>query len=449
MSWLRPININPVAKIALSDRNKRIELLQEFLYYVFDSILIPLIRSNFHVTESNVYKNRLLYFRHDVWKYYTEPEISRLKSSMFEDINQNQAMRIIDSRALGVSQIRLLPKVKGVRPIMNLRRKVTKLQDGKVTLGRSINEILTPIHDMFDCERRKNPGLLGSSLFSVGDMYPKLKSYRQMLQTQSSIGSTFFFVKVDAKSCFDTIPQKAVLRLMKLIATEDVYRIARHAQIKNGQRGPCSSGASSCSKPLYKWASAAIAAMDFPSFSESIASGSARSKKNTVFVDKIVQFSKRKSKLLDTLEEHVEQNIVKIGKKFFRQKAGIPQGSVVSSLLCSYFYAELERNHLGFLQQHESLLLRLIDDFLLITTNESHAHKFLQIMHAGIEEYGVEVNPSKSLVNFTASVNDDHVPRLQDSINFPYCGNNINVRTLEITKDRDRRRETSKFVRGL
>lgn len=35
----------------------------------------------------------------------------------------------------------------------------------------------------------------------------------------------------------------------------------------------------------------------------------------------------------------------------FRQKTGIPQGSKISSLLCSFFYAVLEKDHLGFVNE--------------------------------------------------------------------------------------------------
>ena len=437
--------VNPVAKVALSDWNKRRELLHEFHYYIFDSILIPLIRSNFHVTESNVHGNRLFYFRHDIWRYYTEPEMSRLKLSMFEDIKPVEAKKVLDSRVLGFSQIRLLPKANGVRPITNLRRRVTSLKDGRITLGRSINSIMAPVFNILECERRKNPTLIGSSLFSVGDLYPKLNTYARMLRRQNSGQQHLYFVKADAKSCFDTIPQKAIVRLIKTIAAEDVYRIGHHAEVKNTESHTNGKQVFGSSKPARKFISTARAATDFPSFDEAVKMDFVKAKKNTVFVDGIVQVAQKTSKLLRLLEDHVQGNIIKIGKKFYRQKAGIPQGSVLSSLLCSFFYAELEENHFGFLQQHESILLRLIDDFLLITANKTHAHRFLQVMHNGIEEYGVEVNPSKSLVNFAATINGHQVPQLQDTTKFPYCGNMIDTRTLEITKDRDRRKGTGRL----
>ena len=434
--------MRPDTNASDSDMRKRKEIFLEFLYYIFDSLLIPLIRSNFHVTESNTHQNRLFYFRHDVWRSLTEPTISALKSTMFEELKTPQAKQILDARALGFSQIRLLPKSNGLRPITNLRRRITKLHNGRVTLGRSINSVLAPVFNVFDFEKRKQPALVGSALFSVGDMYSKLKSFAKKRQEGSSTGARLYFVKADAKSCFDTIPQRKLVRIMEQIASEDEYRIARHAEIKASD--DCSFGHANTiqSKPSRKFVSMARAGTAFPDFDEAIRQGPARVRKNTVFVDGIVQSSQKKGKVLDLLKDHVERNIVKVGKKFFRQKNGIPQGSVLSSMLCNYFYAQLEEENFDFLEKSESIMMRLIDDFLLITTNKAHARKFLQIMHDGVQSYGVEVNPAKSLANFELVINGHQVPLLHDGAAFPYCGNMINTKTLEISKDRNRRKAT-------
>lgn len=443
MTWLTPAQVNPSLKVAASDVQKRKEIFLEFIYYVFDSLLIPLIRSNFHVTESNVHQNHLFFFRHDVWRMLTEPALANFKLSMYEEIKTVKAKKLLDARALGFSQIRLLPKSNGVRPITNLRRRVTKLQNGKVTLGRSINSVMLPVFNVLEFEKRKQPALVGSALFSVGDMYPKLKAFAQTLQRDTPPPGSYYFAKVDAKSCFDTIPQQEVVRLIKQIASEEDYRIARHAEIKpSDTHGYGIARNSINTKPARKFISTARAATDFQSFDEFVSGGLGTAKKDTVFVNSIVETLQSKEKTLDLLQDHVERNVIKIGKKFFRQKAGIPQGSVLSSLLCNYFYAELERESLGFLEGDESILLRLIDDFLLITTNRDHAKKFLQVMHDGIEKYGVEVNPAKSLANFDVIINGSQVPCLRERIEFPYCGDLINTKTLEITKDRDRRKST-------
>ncbi|KAI4133400.1 MAG: hypothetical protein LQ341_006169, partial [Variospora aurantia] len=420
MDWLAPQHVSTDAAISSSDLNKRKELLLEFLYYLFDSILIPLIRSNFHVTESNHHKNRIFYFRHDVWKALTEPAMTRIKNTMLEEVPMMQARQLLDARSLGFSQIRLLPKDTGLRPIMNLRRRVTKLQGGKPVLGRSINSMLAPVHKMLEFERQQHPASVGSALFSVGDIYPKLKAFRDKLRSTVKRIPPLYFAKVDVQSCFDTIPQQGAVKIMEHLASEQMYRIARHAQIKASDPRQNGKGAYAQVKPARKFIASAHAPLDFRSFDEMVEESSASKSKNTVFVDNVLRTSHKKQKLLDLLKDHVESNMVKVGKKFFRQKHGIPQGSVLSSLLCNCFYAKLEQEHLSFTENSNSLLLRLIDDFLFITTEKKAAVRFLQTMHDGIEEYGVCVNPIKSLASFDVDINGIKISRTRHS-SFPYC----------------------------
>ena len=48
------------------------------------------------------------------------------------------------------------------------------------------------------------------------------------------------------------------------------------------------------------------------------------------------------------------------------------------------------------------LLLRLIDDFLFITSERSLAERFLKTMSIGQPEYGCVISPDKTVVNFDA-----------------------------------------------
>ncbi|KAF9619030.1 hypothetical protein IFM89_004374 [Coptis chinensis] len=51
-----------------------------------------------------------------------------------------------------------------------------------------------------------------------------------------------------------------------------------------------------------------------------------------------------KAQLYQDLYQHVKWNMLLLEKQFYLQEVGIPQGSTVSSLLCSYYYAHMERN---------------------------------------------------------------------------------------------------------
>lgn len=387
---------------------------------------------------------------------------------MFEPVKLDRAQEILRSRSLGFSQVRLIPKETGVRPIMNLRRRALKM-GSKPVLGMSINSVLAPAYNVLTYERvrprhsflsssanvrrqNSNPSLLGSTLFSVGDLYTKLKSFKSTLPPSAPL----YFAKLDVTAAFDTIPQHAVLALLSTLPSEASYRISKHCEVKPGD----SHLVDPAVKPIKKWTALAYPPDDLDTFSESLTksdNGIAQGKKNTIFVESIVAQFRDKEEILALLHEHVLRNMVKIGKKFYRQKEGIPQGSVVSSLLCNYFYAHLEATHLGFLTDESptsgshSLLLRLIDDFLLITTDPGHAKRFLKVMHKGVPEYGVKVNPDKTLVNFEVSVDGQKVPRIVGGEEgygegFPYCGSLVDMKTLDIRRDRERRRELGAYL---
>lgn len=139
-------------KTSLTDVQKRQELFNEFIYFLFDSILIPLIRSNFYVTESNTDKCRLFFFRHDIWRSLVEPVMMTLKGKMLEEVSLIEAKNILDSRRLGFSHIRLLPKGAQMRPITNLRKRVPMRGNSK-ELGLGINKILVPAYTVLQLEK--------------------------------------------------------------------------------------------------------------------------------------------------------------------------------------------------------------------------------------------------------------------------------------------------------
>ena len=47
--------------------------------------------------------------------------------------------------------------------------------------------------------------------------------------------------------------------------------------------------------------------------------------------------------------------IVKIGSNYYRQSVGIPQGSVLSTILCSFFYGDLEKSFTAFSEHSGSV----------------------------------------------------------------------------------------------
>lgn len=171
------------------------------------------------------------------------------------------------------------------------------------------------------------------------------------------------------------------------------------------------------------------------------------------------------------LKQHIMRNVVKLRNNFYLQNVGIPQGSVLSSLLCSIYYGHMESNVVfPFLEKadrdlcgaqdlpgtsvsagnhqkdfvargSEYLMLRLIDDFLFISTSEKQASMFFSRMERGVGDYNCCMNREKYGVNFI--MGDGHECRLnkqlqvgKDGISFlRWSGLLVNCSTLEIQAD--------------
>lgn len=285
-------------------------------------------------------------------------------------------------------------------------------------------------------------------MFSVGGIHAHIKSFSSSLKEANLTDSELFFVKVDVRSCFDSLPQDLVVGLVEKMMSFEDYSIARHTEFKEsyGMIGGARSVAQS--KPLKKFHAMAHPNEGSGSFCKIIEKDQASSAKKTVFVDSVMKQLLHRQQIMDLLTEHIQNNVIKIGKKYYRQRQGIPQGSVLSSILCSIGYANFERKHLQFLSRGPCLLLRLIDDFLLITPSKSQAERFLNVMHAGCPEYGISIKQEKTLTNVAMMVNDMTCPNVSVGHRFPYCGLLIDDETLNVSKDQASARRPSESKYG-
>ena len=270
-------------------------------------------------------------------------------------------------------------------------------------------------------------------------MFPKLEAFKASLQQQGLGDKQFYFAKVDVISCFDTIPQKRLLNMVESLLSAPAYQTGKHVEISPLGALQLLDGQHVNPAPLKRWVSHTAAAKDAESFSQLVQNKLVGTKSNTVFVNTNMQQQEMKDDLMHLLHEHVERNVVMIGKRFYRQRKGIPQGSILSSILCNYFYAELERDILSFALGSDCLLLRLLDDFLLITVNRQHAERFVRVMHRDHMDYGVQIKLTKSMTNFDVVTDDGfRVPRCSPDTHFLYCGVCINMTTLEVRKNTER-----------
>lgn len=262
-------------------------------------------------------------------------------------------------------------------------------------------------------------------------MHERLSAFKTTLAAAGQLDKKLYFVKVDVQACFDSLPQDSLVRLAESFLTADEYSIGRHTEYRPVSLRN-SKGTTEHGKPARKFHALATRSDDDTTLHANVeAAGGGRGAERVV-VDGVVAQRTSRAQVVKLLREHVQGNMIRIGKRYYRQRRGIPQGSVLSSLLCSIGYADFERQRLGFLREGEpSLLMRLIDDFLLVTTSEDKAMRFLGVMQAGDEDHGISIRDDKTLTNFATAGT-----AWTDGL-FPYCGVALDQHTLAVSRDSD------------
>ncbi|KAK9764101.1 Telomerase reverse transcriptase [Basidiobolus ranarum] len=436
--WLESDNIKHT-HMPPSDMEKRKELFHEFVAYLFNSIVIPLLKTNFYITESSQHRNRVFYFRQDFWHMIAKPALSKLSSSIYTRISVDEAQNILLNRDIGYSYLRLLPKENGVRPIVNLRRKYIKnlsntsqgkAKSRKKELGLSINTLLQNAFQILTFEKTRQPDIMGSSVLGMNDIYRKLMEFKTKISGKD-MKSKFYFAKVDITGAFDSINQSKLISILKAIFKEEEYMLQKYTAIYP-----------SAGKLRKRFIRKARPGDDFTQFPE-LAQDMASNMQHVVFIDQVAYGFEDIRTVLTLLEEHISKNLIKIDNKFYKQTGGIPQGSIVSTLLCSIFYGHFEKHNLSFIDiAEDGLLLRLVDDFLYISLDKKKVTQFLEVMHAGNAEYGCFINPQKTLTNFQAKINGENISHItnedKNNAEFPWCGLLINTQTLDVKTDYNR-----------
>lgn len=328
-----------------------------------------------------------------------------------------------------------------------------------------------------------------ATISSQMDFYEKLLKYKQKLASNQD----YYFVKVDIQKCYDTIPQEIAIEACKkllvnisaddMVSGSDIYKtyINRNFNVFY-MHGKSASALDRLSlsktdsqiellkkvrvryfRQIENLVNSKTSFQEAESLSNShVSKLKLFNKPNdfdpnfaAIFVDKDTStkpgFSGEKGVYI--LEQHIKNNLVYFQDQFknhvYHQKAGIPQGSKMSNLLCNLVYEQLEQYLFQILSNQKNNTLpdffmsRYIDDFLFISTCKSSAQLFLNRMLKGVDKYGATVNAEKTLINFQPSLETDlelekklKLCKVLDPHGYmPYIGLGIKMDTIELFRD--------------
>ncbi|GAV67018.1 RVT_1 domain-containing protein/Telomerase_RBD domain-containing protein [Cephalotus follicularis] len=452
-------------------QNLKLKILENWIYWFFSSLVVPLVQANFFVTESEHGKQDIYYYRKSSWQNLIDRAITYLKDEHFCHLDDVTTRRIIYKRPFGFSKLRLLPKENGVRLLANLKAsskllaKTSSLRDlcsgmkknAQVSCKtvqfrhfKSVNNVLRDTYAVLKGLQRKEPDILGSSVFDYNDVYRKLCPFLVSLKNGATTMPYVYIVVSDVSKAFDSIDQDKLLSVMKEVILKDEYLLEKSYQVV------CTN------KSL--WVHENITSMD-----QDIGIRSFRG----ILVNKGWSRYVNKEELFFNLNEHVKLNVLQLDKKFYLQGKGISQGSILSSLLCSLYYGHLDRNVIypflettceavsvdvtgrhnfceafaaestwdnTIISSPSYMLLRFIDDFIFLSTSRKQAASFFYRLQRGFQDYNCYMNKRKFCLNFDigqkSGLPSNRMCVGEDGISFlRWSGLLINCCTLEVQGD--------------
>ncbi|KAJ3237235.1 hypothetical protein HDU81_009857 [Chytriomyces hyalinus] len=317
--------------------------------------------------------------------------------------------KIMSTRTLSFSYVRLMPKTLGFRPIINLRRKIIprRVTPKERLYAQSINSML---HNSFQILKYESSKILDESATVTGmsDVYMKLKCFQTRMRCKRP--EKLYFVKADIVQCFDNINQEMLMDIITDVINEEEYLVHKYSKAY-----------ANVGKIKKRFSKVAKNSAEFTQFGV-LAQQLSSELRNVILTDGVLHSFEERDCLLELLEEHICNNLVKLS-------------------LLSLYLSHMEKNKLKKIMSCNDLLLRLVDDFLFITPSKEKAIQFTKLLHEGVSEYGCTVNPLKTVVNFDLVQSGITLSRveslspLKERGEFPWCGLLINMKNLSVKVD--------------
>ena len=460
MKWLHPPRRKQDAKLSKSDHASATVLVRNVMRWLYCHFINPVLRSTFYITETEFTGTKVLYYRRPVWMKIKNVSLELLLSrGQYREMTGAKAQRLISSHNVGCppAPLRILPKKTGIRAIAMLSKTCgINNEANKSSDASPPNTVMQSTFHALKYEYEKKPNLFGAGVMGLTEVFPSFCAFVEalkQLKVTAESPQELFFTSADIKHCYDTINQKRLCKLMRSMIEEDMY-------VTKDKFVLCSKGDNSSMRCI--WKKQTCPPEHFTCTSQS---KFAEQYTKAIFVDGVRCSLETSQTINGLLRDHIIGQVVvangNFGPRYLHQKNGIPQGSILSSMFCNTYFGSLEEILFDNVFDREvshvirgscsdgcdstlvksannvHLLLRIVDDFLLISTDKNASIRFLEKLNNGIPSIGVKVNRDKTRVNY------GRVPGEIDEYNqhkdfFPWCGLLINTTSCEITLDNER-----------
>lgn len=417
-------------------------LLQCFMKWLFGDYIVHLVRNFWYVTESHSTTQTgtgSIYFPHRSWKALTDDWID---DYVLNYLKEAGVPRFEDSKYFNHGCLRVLPKRNDFRPLCVPCKHLLSIE-----LNASFREefriydrnVIRPLREILRMQQAKVENGICPRNHSTRGVLMHLTRYKDYVLKSEHSRPTIYGLKFDMKHCYDNLNQSKIIEVIgDLFANdpeEEEYFVRRISKSKDLE-------ALHWKLALVITDRLRVSELDVIRFPDRLGNVS------PILCDdnKIWKFSK--GMILDIVKHQVINSSIELpmspGKPFKRRR-GIFQGMALLATFCDIVYNRLADELFSQIEnREESVLLRLADDFLFLSTKEDNCQKMLDLATSSVTtDYGAYINVDKC-----SSLNG-----IQGGI-FNFVGLEIDIKTLGVRSYNSQtyripRKSQSSFARVL
>lgn len=425
------------------DYQLRLETFTKLMEWFLQKFISKLIAKFWHVTETTHYTNLstsgLLYFTHSAWMKLTAPWLRKyIQDNLSVVEEETKDDEILKLKQFNYGELRLIPKKNDFRPlcvpikkpyILEEWESASEFERQRIKYNSHKYNVVLPVLQLI---ANKNASVLSRNklhhprCYSLLDITYHINQFKLKLLSKNKLLSKIFMVKFDMKHCYDQLNQFKIIECFEKLFQNDndtsgyyIRRIEEHSESnKFGRR----------LRALIKDHSN----IDELNVLESYNLSLPNKIENRILVDRTTTNKLTKSEILDIIKGQVLHSTILVHGKQYERKQGVFQGFPLLATFCDMVYNSLVDEQFDFLlrSKTDSLLLRLVDDFLFISTSATQCKEVYQKLKSQeVQEYGAFVNEEKSdWINFDDSNKDK---------NLNFVGLTINKEDLDIRKSSD------------
>ena len=178
------------------------------LKWLFEEVIISLLRCFFYCTEKQKEYSRIFYYRKAIWALVMKMSIEDLQKDNLRAVEKKEMNSHCENHNFAPGKLRLIPKGDTFRPIMTFNRKIPH------TKNMTTNKKLQYAHMMLkNLKTKMYKHNFGFAVFSYDDI---MKKYEKFVEKWKQNGSPeLYFVTMDIEKCYDNVDAEKVVGMLQ------------------------------------------------------------------------------------------------------------------------------------------------------------------------------------------------------------------------------------------